>query len=157
MNADERIFNTVTELGGINHNKVSNEPRYKDNNKKGVIEHGLHGLHRCARIKRICENPSNPCHPCSTSKCWSFIIPGRKECKVRRLTNLRPVWSEMKKIRFLIEKDPKGGFNTRALDYSIFKQSETIEEVRENIIDAVMCHFDNSNDIIVETILHEHR
>ncbi len=49
------------------HRKVSYDLRYMDNNKKGVIEHGLHGLHGCARIKRIRENPSNPCHPCSMS------------------------------------------------------------------------------------------
>ncbi|VVB86042.1 Uncharacterised protein [uncultured archaeon] len=82
---------------------------------------------------------------------------GRKERKAHRGEFYRPLRSGMKKVIFLIEKDPKGGFNARALDYSIFTQGETLEEVRENIIDAVNCHFDNSNDIMVEVILHERR
>jgi len=41
-----------------------------------------------------------------------------------------------------------GGFDARALEYSIFTQGETVEEVRKNIIDTLSCHFDYSNDII---------
>jgi len=50
-------------------------------------------------------------------------------------------------IIFLIENDPEGGYNARALGYSIFTEGETAEDLKENIIDALRCHFDNENDI----------
>lgn len=48
---------------------------------------------------------------------------------------------------FLIEEDPEGGYNAQALGYSIFTEGETAEELKENIKDALRCHFDNINDI----------
>ncbi len=80
----------------------------------------------------------------------------RKGRKANLMTSLRHMRSG-KKVIFIIEKDPNGGFNASALEYSIFTQGETIEEVRENIIDAISCHFDNPNDIMAEAILHERR
>lgn len=53
----------------------------------------------------------------------------------------------MKEIIFLIEEDPEGGYNAQALGESIFTQGETTEELKENIKDALRCHFDNENDI----------
>ena len=53
----------------------------------------------------------------------------------------------MKEIMFLIEDDPEGGYNAQALGYSIFTEGETIEEIKENIMDALRCHFDNEQDI----------
>ncbi len=50
-------------------------------------------------------------------------------------------------IIFLIENDPEGGYNAQALGYSIFTEGETTEDLKENIIDALRCHFDNENDI----------
>jgi len=52
-----------------------------------------------------------------------------------------------KEIIFLIEEDPEGGFNAQALGESIFTQGETTEELKENIKDALRCHFDNVTDI----------
>ena len=45
-------------------------------------------------------------------------------------------------IIFLVEESDEGGYETRALGYSIFTQGETMEELREMIKDAVRCHFD---------------
>ena len=47
----------------------------------------------------------------------------------------------MNEIIFLIEEDPEGGYNARALGESIFTQGETFEETKRNIKDAVDCHF----------------
>lgn len=53
----------------------------------------------------------------------------------------------MKEIIFLIEEDPDGGYNAEGLGYSIFTEGETEEELKENILDALKCHFDNEKDI----------
>ena len=47
----------------------------------------------------------------------------------------------MNEIVFAIEEDQKGGYTAHALGESIFTQAESIEELRENIRDAVRCHF----------------
>ena len=49
----------------------------------------------------------------------------------------------MKKIIFLIEEALEGGYTARALGESIFTEGETLEEIKNNIKDAVDCHFDN--------------
>ena len=43
---------------------------------------------------------------------------------------------------FLVEEDPEGGFTASALGYSIFTQGDTLEELKNNIKDAIDCHFD---------------
>ena len=48
----------------------------------------------------------------------------------------------MNEIIFLIEEADEGGFTARALGESIFTESETFEETKRNIKDAVDCHFD---------------
>ena len=48
----------------------------------------------------------------------------------------------MNEIIFIIEESDEGGYTARALGESIFTQGETIGEVKENIKDAVKCHFD---------------
>lgn len=47
----------------------------------------------------------------------------------------------MSEIVFLVEEDPEGGFTARALGESIFTQADSMEELREEIRDAVRCHF----------------
>ena len=47
-----------------------------------------------------------------------------------------------KEIVFLIEEAAEGGFEARALGFSIFTDGETLDEVRENVRDAVRCHFE---------------
>jgi predicted RNase H-like HicB family nuclease len=48
----------------------------------------------------------------------------------------------MSEVVFLVEEAPEGGYSARALGESIFTQAETLEELRENVRDAVRCHFD---------------
>jgi hypothetical protein len=48
----------------------------------------------------------------------------------------------MTEIVFLVEEAPDGGFIARALGESIFTQSETFAALREEVRDAVRCHFE---------------
>lgn len=48
----------------------------------------------------------------------------------------------MSEIAFLVEDAPEGGLTARAPDASIFTQDDTIESLREEVRDAVRCHFD---------------
>ena len=48
----------------------------------------------------------------------------------------------MSEIGFLVEEAAEGSFSARALGESIFTQAETLEALREQIGDAVRCHFD---------------
>jgi len=44
-------------------------------------------------------------------------------------------------IIFIIEESPEGGYEARSLQYSIFTEADTFEELKEMIHDAVSCHF----------------
>lgn len=50
----------------------------------------------------------------------------------------------MTEIIFLVEDDPEGGYMARALGESIFTQTDTLEELRSMVWDAVKCHFDEA-------------
>ncbi|MBI2485812.1 MAG: 2-oxoisovalerate dehydrogenase [Deltaproteobacteria bacterium] len=54
---------------------------------------------------------------------------------------------KVKEIIFMVEEDPEGGYNAKALGHSIFTEGETLEEVRQNIKDALKCHFDTEEEI----------
>ncbi len=47
-------------------------------------------------------------------------------------------------IIFSVEESPEGGYEARALGYPISTQSETLEELKSALQDAVRCHFDDS-------------
>ena len=55
----------------------------------------------------------------------------------------------MQEILFVVEEDPEGGLTARATgpSGSIFTEAETADELRENIMDALRCHFDQEADI----------
>ena len=48
----------------------------------------------------------------------------------------------MSEIIFNIEEADEGGFTAESLGYSIYTEGETLDELRENIKDAIKCHFD---------------
>jgi hypothetical protein len=48
----------------------------------------------------------------------------------------------MNEIVFVVEEAVEGGYSARALGESIHTQAETIEALREQVRDAVRCHFD---------------
>jgi len=47
-------------------------------------------------------------------------------------------------IIFLVNESPEGGYEARALGYSIFTEAESFEEIKEAVADAVRCHFEKS-------------
>ena len=49
----------------------------------------------------------------------------------------------MTEIVFLVEEDPDGGYTARALGQSIFTQADDLAGLRDNVRDAVRCHFDD--------------
>ncbi len=55
----------------------------------------------------------------------------------------------MNEIIFIVEESVEGGFEAKALGHSIFTEAETIEELKENIKEAIRCHFDRDVPKIV--------
>ena len=51
----------------------------------------------------------------------------------------------MKEVIFMVEEAPDGGYIARALGYSIFTEAESLGELREEVVDAVRCHFDEAD------------
>ena len=49
----------------------------------------------------------------------------------------------MNEIIFVIEEAVEGGFTARALGESIFTEAETLDTLRQQVRDAVHCHFDD--------------
>jgi len=49
-------------------------------------------------------------------------------------------------IIFEVSLSPEGGYEARALGYSIFTEAETEDELKINVKDAVSCHFHNVAD-----------
>lgn len=47
-----------------------------------------------------------------------------------------------KEIIFLVEESAEGGYEARALGYSIYTQAEDMDELRDAVRDAVRCHFE---------------
>lgn len=48
----------------------------------------------------------------------------------------------MNEVIFLIENAIEGGYTARALGESIFTEADDVENLRENIREAVNCHFE---------------
>jgi hypothetical protein len=47
-------------------------------------------------------------------------------------------------IIFSVEESPEGGYQARALGFSIFTEADSLDELKKMIRDAVSCHFENS-------------
>lgn len=45
-------------------------------------------------------------------------------------------------IIFLVEESIDGGYDAKALGHSIYTQAENLQTLKENIKDAVKCHFE---------------
>ena len=55
----------------------------------------------------------------------------------------------MTEIIFIVEEAPEGGYEARALDQSIFTDGDTIEELRQNVREAIHCHFETNSPKMV--------
>lgn len=49
---------------------------------------------------------------------------------------------KMTEIIFLVEESHEGGYEARALGHSIFTEAETLEELKDNVKEAIRCHFE---------------
>jgi len=45
-------------------------------------------------------------------------------------------------IIFSVQEAPEGGYQARALGYSIFTEADSLEELKTMVREAVSCHFD---------------
>ena len=52
-------------------------------------------------------------------------------------------------IIFSVQESPEGGYEARALGYSIFTQADSMEELKINVREAVHCHFDEGKAPLV--------
>jgi hypothetical protein len=43
---------------------------------------------------------------------------------------------------FMVENAPEGGYTARALGVSIFTEADDLEALRQQVRDAVRCHFE---------------
>jgi len=50
-----------------------------------------------------------------------------------------------KEIVFLVEESVEGGYEAKALGFSIYTEADTLDELKENVRDAVRCHFDEAD------------
>lgn len=55
----------------------------------------------------------------------------------------------MQEIIFVINESIEGGYEAQALGMPIFTEGETWDELKNNIIEAVTCHFDDDAKRIV--------
>jgi hypothetical protein len=46
-------------------------------------------------------------------------------------------------IIFTVQESPEGGYEARALGYTIFTQADDLEELKAMVQDAVRCHFED--------------
>lgn len=52
----------------------------------------------------------------------------------------------MNELIFIINESLEGGFEAKALDYPIFTEADTVDQLKSMIKDSVRCHF-NAGDI----------
>lgn len=52
-----------------------------------------------------------------------------------------------KEIIFLVEESEEGGYEAKALEYSIYTEAEELEKLKEAVKDAVKCHFEEDAKI----------
>lgn len=51
----------------------------------------------------------------------------------------------MNELIFMVEEAPEGGYTAQALGASIYTDADTIDELHEQIRDAVHCHYDEGH------------
>jgi predicted RNase H-like HicB family nuclease len=51
----------------------------------------------------------------------------------------------MTEILFIVEESDEGGYTAHAVDASIVTEADSLDELRENVRDAVRCHYDDDD------------
>jgi hypothetical protein len=52
----------------------------------------------------------------------------------------------MNEIIFVVEPDIEGGYSARALGHSIHTQADNMDGLKQNIRDAITCHFEKDEE-----------
>jgi len=52
----------------------------------------------------------------------------------------------MTELTFVVEEAPEGGYVARALGDAIFTEADTLDDLHEQVRDAVRCHFDEGSE-----------
>jgi predicted RNase H-like HicB family nuclease len=60
---------------------------------------------------------------------------------------------KIKEIVFVVEEEPEQGYSAKALGYSIFTEGDSLTKLKDNIKDAIKCHFDK-DDMPIYVRLH---
>lgn len=55
----------------------------------------------------------------------------------------------MTEIIFIVEESAEGGYESRSLDHSIYTDGDDMGELKENIREAIRCHFEENAPKIV--------
>ncbi len=55
----------------------------------------------------------------------------------------------MSEVILMVKESDEGGYTASALSYSIFTEADTWEELRNQVKDAVLCHFDDEVSRII--------
>ncbi|MDA3880241.1 MAG: hypothetical protein PF436_07640 [Prolixibacteraceae bacterium] len=50
----------------------------------------------------------------------------------------------MNEIIFVVTESDEGGYEAQALGHSIFTEADSVEELKDNIREAIQCHFDEN-------------
>ncbi len=50
----------------------------------------------------------------------------------------------MSEVVFVVEQAPEGGYTARAVGDSIFTEADTLDDLRNEVRDAVRCHYDQA-------------
>lgn len=48
----------------------------------------------------------------------------------------------MNEILFIVEEASEGGYTAKAVGSAIFTEADTLDELKEMVRDAVLCHFE---------------
>lgn len=51
----------------------------------------------------------------------------------------------MTEIHFIVEESPEGGYVARAVGAAIFTEADDLPSLRDQVRDAVGCHFDDAD------------
>ena len=49
----------------------------------------------------------------------------------------------MDEVIFMVKESYEGGYQASALGHAIFTEADNWDELKENVKDAVICHFDD--------------
>ena len=60
----------------------------------------------------------------------------------------------MSEIVFIIEQSDEGGWCAKAVEDNIFTQADNLDKLKENIREAVLCHFEGQDNMPSHTKLH---